>query len=60
VDSVIARAYEAGGDRDMFLTEDLTTQTGTFAMLPQIVSGVRVPVIAAGGIADARRIRLRK
>jgi nitronate monooxygenase len=38
----------------MFLSDDLTTQVGTFALLPQIVRTVRVPVIAAGGIADAR------
>ncbi|MEO6268890.1 MAG: nitronate monooxygenase, partial [Lautropia sp.] len=43
----------AGGHRGMFLTSDLTTQVGTFALLPQVVRAVRVPVIAAGGIADA-------
>ncbi len=53
VDAVIAQGVEAGGHRGMFLTEDLTTQVGTFALLPQIVRAVRVPVIAAGGIADA-------
>ena len=37
----------------MFLTDDLTTQVGTFALLPQIVAAVKVPVIAAGGIAEA-------
>jgi nitronate monooxygenase len=37
----------------MFLSEDLTTQSGTFALLPQIVQKVNVPVIAAGGIVDA-------
>ena len=37
----------------MFLSDDLTTQVGTFALVPQIVNAVRVPVIAAGGIADA-------
>ncbi len=36
----------------MFLSEDLTTQLGTFALLPQIVRAVRVPVIAAGGIVN--------
>lgn len=53
VDAVIAQGIEAGGHRGMFLSDDLTTQTGTFALLPQIVSAVSVPVIAAGGIADA-------
>jgi nitronate monooxygenase len=52
-DAVIAQGSEAGGHRGMFLTSDLTTQVGTFALLPQIVRAVRVPVIAAGGIADA-------
>ncbi len=41
----------------MFLSDDLTTQVGTLALVPQIVSAVKVPVIAAGGIADARGVR---
>ena len=40
----------------MFLSDDLTTQIGTFALLPQIVRAVKLPVIAAGGIADARGV----
>jgi nitronate monooxygenase len=52
-DAIIAQGLEAGGHRGMFLTDDLTTQTGTFALLLQIVQAVRLPVIAAGGIADA-------
>ena len=52
-DAVISQGVEAGGHRGMFLTDDLTTQVGTFALLPQIVAAVDVPVIAAGGIADA-------
>ncbi|HYC92317.1 MAG TPA: nitronate monooxygenase [Thermoanaerobaculia bacterium] len=56
VDAVIAQGVEAGGHRGMFLTGDMTTQLGTFALLPQIVDAVRVPVIAAGGIADARGV----
>jgi nitronate monooxygenase len=51
VDAVIAQGLEAGGHRGMFLTQDLSTQIGTFALLPQIVQAVQVPVIAAGGIA---------
>lgn len=51
VDAIIAQGLEAGGHRGMFLSEDLTTQMGTFALLPQIVARVRCPVIAAGGIA---------
>jgi nitronate monooxygenase len=53
VDAVIAQGVEAGGHRGIFLSDDLTTQAGTFALLPQIVRAVKVPVIAAGGIADA-------
>ena len=53
VDAIIAQGLEAGGHRGMFLTEDVNTQTGTFALLPQIAHAVRVPVIAAGGIANA-------
>jgi nitronate monooxygenase len=53
VDAIIAQGAEGGGHRGMFLSEDLTTQVGTLALLPQIVKAVGVPVIAAGGIADA-------
>src|SRR5437773_6472852 len=56
VDAIIAQGFEAGGHRGMFLTDDLTTQLGTFALLPQVVKAVRVPVIAAGGIADAQGV----
>lgn len=56
VDAVIAQGLEAGGHRGMFLSEDLATQVGTFALLPQIVRAVKVPVIAAGGIADAKGV----
>jgi nitronate monooxygenase len=53
VDIIVAQGAEAGGHRGMFLSEDLSTQVGTFALLPQVVRAVQVPVIAAGGIADA-------
>lgn len=52
VDAIIAQGLEAGGHRGIFLGDDLSTQSGTFALLPRIVQAVRVPVIAAGGIAD--------
>jgi len=52
VDAIIAQGLEAGGHRGMFLSKDLATQIGTFALVPQIVKAVRVPVIAAGGIAN--------
>ena len=53
VDAIVAQGLEAGGHRGHFLSDDLDAQAGTFALLPQIVRAVRVPVIAAGGIADA-------
>ena len=53
VDGIIAQGLEAGGHRGIFLSDDLTTQLGTFALVPQIVQAVKVPVIAAGGINDA-------
>ena len=56
VDAIIAQGLEAGGHRGIFLTGDLTTQLGTFALLPQIVRAVKLPVIAAGGIADAQGV----
>ena len=57
VDAIIAQGCEAGGHRGMFLTGDISTQVGTFALLPQVVHAVKVPVIAAGGIADAKGVR---
>ncbi|WP_297792588.1 nitronate monooxygenase [uncultured Marinobacter sp.] len=57
VDAIIAQGLEAGGHRGIFLTRDLSTQMGTFALLPQVIQAVRCPVIAAGGIADAGGIR---
>lgn len=55
-DVVIAQGYEAGGHRGMFLKDRLAMQPGTFALVPQIVDAVKVPVIATGGIMDARGI----
>ncbi|MFB2763407.1 NAD(P)H-dependent flavin oxidoreductase [Marinobacter shengliensis] len=56
-DGIIAQGLEAGGHRGTFLTKDMSTQMGTFALLPQVVTAVSVPVIAAGGIADARGVK---
>jgi nitronate monooxygenase len=55
-DAIIAQGVEAGGHRGMFLTNDISTQVGTFALLPQIVRATQLPVIAAGGIADAQGV----
>jgi nitronate monooxygenase len=55
-DVIIAQGAEAGGHRGMFLTENIAQQPGIFALVPQVVDAVKVPVIAAGGIADGRGI----
>jgi nitronate monooxygenase len=57
VDAVIAQGLEAGGHRGHFLSDDVTQQSGTFALLPHIVQAVKIPVIAAGGIADAAGVK---
>ncbi len=51
-DAVIAQGLEAGGHRGSFLTEDMSTQTGTMALVPRVCAAVSIPVIAAGGIAS--------
>ena len=56
VDAIIAQGVEAGGHRGMFLSDDVSTQIGTLALVPQIVRTVGVPVVAAGGIADAEGV----
>src|ERR1700704_5957891 len=55
-DAIVAQGYEAGGHRGNFLSKDVSTQSGTIALVPQVVDAVKVPVIAAGGISDARGI----
>jgi nitronate monooxygenase len=55
-DAVIAQGLEAGGHRGHFLSDDLTAQVGTMALVPQLVAALEVPVIATGGISDARGV----
>ena len=57
VDAIIAQGAEAGGHRGMFLDTAVEEQLGTFALVPQVIAATRLPVIAAGGIADQRGVR---
>ena len=56
VDVIIAQGAEAGGHRGMFLETDVATQVGTFALVRAVSAAVKIPVIAAGGIADGEAI----
>ena len=56
VNAIAASGFEAGGHRGSFLRSAEDSLTGTFSLVPQIVDIVDVPVIAAGGIADARGV----
>ena len=56
-DAIIAQGLEAGGHRGSFLTDDMTTQSGTLSLVPQICAQVPLPVIAAGGIAGPDGVR---
>ena len=56
VDAIIAQGTEAGGHRGTFTGVDISMQPGLFALLPQVVDAVRVPVIAAGGVANGRTV----
>jgi nitronate monooxygenase len=53
IDVVIAQGLEAGGHRGLFLSSDLSTQMGTLSLTRQLVKSLTIPVVAAGGIADA-------
>lgn len=56
VDAIAASGFEAGGHRGSFLRAAEDSLTGTLSLVPQVVDAVKVPVIAAGGIADARGV----
>ncbi len=56
IDAIIAQGLEACGHRGHFLSDDINLQMGTFALLPQVVKAVNLPVIAAGGIVEARGV----
>jgi nitronate monooxygenase len=56
-DIVVASGFEAGGHRGSFLERSEDSLTGTISLVPQTVDAVEIPVVAAGGIADARGVR---
>lgn len=56
LDVVIASGFEAGGHRASFLRSAESSLTGTFALIPQVADAVKIPIVAAGGIADARGV----
>jgi nitronate monooxygenase len=53
---IVASGFEGGGHRGSFLRSATDSLIGSVSLIPQVVDAVRVPVIAAGGIADARGI----
>lgn len=57
VDAIVATGFEAGGHRVSFLKSAEDSLTGTFSLIPQVADKVKIPIIAAGGIADARGIK---
>ena len=57
VDAIVATGFEAGGHRVSFLKSAEDSLTGTFSLIPQIADNVKIPIIAAGGIADSRGIK---
>lgn len=57
VDAIVATGLEAGGHRVSFLRTAEESLTGTFALIPQVADSVKIPILAAGGIADARGIK---
>ncbi len=57
VDAIVATGMEAGGHRVSFLRSAEESLTGTFSLIPQVADSVKIPIIAAGGIADSRGIK---
>jgi len=57
VEAIVTTGMEAGGHRVSFLRTAEESLTGTFSLIPQVADSVKIPIIAAGGIADARGIK---
>jgi NAD(P)H-dependent flavin oxidoreductase YrpB (nitropropane dioxygenase family) len=56
-DVIVAQGSEAGGHRGSFSAQDaIARQVGLFSLLPAVVDAVKLPVVATGGIADARGV----
>lgn len=56
VDLIIASGFEAGGHRPSFLASAESSTTGTFVLLQLIKEKVKIPIIAAGGIANGKGV----
>ena len=57
VDALVVSGFEAGGHRASFLRTAEDSLTGTFSLIPQVADSVKIPIIAAGGIADSRGLK---
>lgn len=58
VDAIIAQGIEAGGHRGIFLNDDLGSQIPGIELLSHLVKETNLPIIAAGGIASSKQVRI--